>query len=218
VEIPLQVGERALFEVIERIDMPVNVGYGLGHNAALAKGCGDFHLVLNPDVEMAPDALLRGIAWLHEHPDAAGVVPEGRDASGAPLYLAKGEATAFVLLLRAFAPLPLRRLFSGALAEYELHDVCARAAPAPVQLASGCFMLLRGSALTAIGGFSPDFFLYFEDFDLSRRISARGPLIYLPTMQIVHYGGAAARKGWRHILLFMRSALRYFSRWGWRLC
>ena len=34
-----------------------NVGYGRGHNLALNAMRTDFHLVLNPDVELAPDAI-----------------------------------------------------------------------------------------------------------------------------------------------------------------
>lgn len=211
--VPIDDSDRRLFASVELLEPDTNLGYGGGHNLALALGCGEFHLVLNPDVDVAQDALLTGITWLRRCPEASGVVPEGRDVSGAPLYLAKGEPDVVVLLLRAFAPHGLRRLFGKRLADYELHGVCARAEPAPVALASGCFMLLRGSAFAAVGGFDPGYFLYFEDFDLSRRISASGPLFYLPGMRIVHHGGNAARKGWRHRLAFGRSALRYFGLW-----
>jgi hypothetical protein len=36
-------------------------------------------------------------------------------------------------------------------------------------------------------------------------------------MRILHRGGHAARKGIRHIGWFLRSALRFFNRHGWRL-
>lgn len=211
--VPIDDPDRRLFASVELVEPENNLGYGAGHNRVLAGGCGEFHLVLNPDVDMARDALVTGIAWLRARPEVSGVVPEGRAPSGTPLYLAKGAPDVSVLLLRAFAPRRLRQLFAKRLAEYELHGLCARAEPAPVALASGCFMLLRGSAFTAVGGFDPGFFLYFEDFDLSRRIAAHGPLFYLPDMRVVHHGGNAAHKGWRHRLAFGRSALRYFRLW-----
>ncbi|HTJ94783.1 MAG TPA: glycosyltransferase family 2 protein, partial [Pararobbsia sp.] len=34
-----------------------NIGYGRGHNLAIAELDSDYHLVLNPDIEMQPDAL-----------------------------------------------------------------------------------------------------------------------------------------------------------------
>jgi GT2 family glycosyltransferase len=216
-EVPLSPAHRLVFRDVEIIRPATNLGYGAGHNLVLQGGCGEFHLVLNPDVDMAPDALSTGISWLRAHVEASGVVPEGRDPAGAPLYLAKAEPDLLVLLLRAFAPGRVLRLFARRLADYELHSLCEAGEPAPVPLASGCFMLLRGSAFAGVGGFDPAYFLYFEDFDLSRRISAKGPLFHLPSMRIVHHGGNASRKGWRHVLAFGRSALRYFLRWKWRL-
>lgn len=215
--VPAGASERAAFAAIRYVPMDGNPGYGAGHNRALAADCGEFHLVLNPDVELDADALGTGIRYLREHPRASGVVPEGRDATGAPLYLAKREPSLLVLLLRAFAPALLRRRFAGEMARYEMRDVCARGEAAEVPLASGCFMLLRGEALREVGGFCVDYFLYFEDFDLSQRLRRVGPLVYLPAMRIVHHGGGAARKGARHVAWFCRSALRYFSAWGWRL-
>jgi hypothetical protein len=71
--------------------------------------------------------------------------------------------------------------------------------------------------LRAAGGFDPRYFMYFEDYDLSLRIAAQGTVAYEPAMRIVHHGGEAARKGWRHVGWFVRSAWRFFSRHGWKL-
>ena len=83
-------------------------------------------------------------------------------------------------------------------------------------LASGCFMLLRAHSLATVGGFDERYFLYFEDFDLSLRLAQLGEVQYLPEMQIIHHGGYAARKGWRHIAMFLRSGIRFFQDHGWR--
>ena len=58
--------------------------------------------------------------------------------------------------------------------------------------------------------------MYFEDFDLSRRLTALGDVIYCPSALITHRGGNASRKGWRHISWFAQSALRFFHHHGWR--
>jgi GT2 family glycosyltransferase len=65
-------------------------------------------------------------------------------------------------------------------------------------------MLCRTRELKNIGGFSPEYFLYFEDFDLSRRLEKK---VLLPTMKIIHLGGNTARKGLKHIKLFLKSYL-----------
>jgi len=59
--------------------------------------------------------------------------------------------------------------------------------------------------------------MYFEDYDLSLRIGREAGVAYVPEARIVHHGGDAARKGWRHVGWFVRSAWRFFSRHGWKL-
>jgi len=39
---------------------------------------------------------------------------------------------------------------------------------------------------------------------------------YVPTVRIIHYGGGAARKGWRHIDSFVRSGMRFYRKHGWK--
>jgi GT2 family glycosyltransferase len=65
-----------------------------------------------------------------------------------------------------------------------------------------------------VGGFDPGFFLYFEDFDLTLRLSKVTTVAYCPRVRIVHHGGRAAAKGLRHIAWFVRSARRFFARHG----
>jgi hypothetical protein len=77
-------------------------------------------------------------------------------------------------------------------------------------------MFCRRAPIAEIGGFSESFFLYFEDFDLSLRAAACGELAWVPAVRITHHGGKAARKGWRHVGLFARSAITFFNRHGWK--
>jgi hypothetical protein len=193
-----------------------NSGYGAGHNTALEACESDYHLILNPDIAAAPASLLTGIGYLREHPEVVLVCPDGALQDGRPAYLSKRMPSVLVLVLRAFAPNWLQARFSARLARYAMHDVHAAGRPAPVPLASGCFMLVRSGALRQIGGFDPTFFLYFEDFDLSLRLAPLGELHYLPAMRVRHYGGDSARKGFRHLACFLRSGLRFFHRYGWR--
>ena len=39
---------------------------------------------------------------------------------------------------------------------------------------------------------------------------------YVPSVRIIHYGGDAAGKGWRHIAYFVRSGLRFYRKHGWK--
>ena len=201
------------------VDAPqcgANRGYGAGHNALLGGVLEGFCLVLNPDVELDPDALLIGLRTFCEQPGAVLLCPRGEDGLGHPAHLAKAYPSVLVLALRAAGPPWLRVRFQRQLADYARHDLETAPEPAVITLASGCFMLMRASALAAVGGFDEGYFLYFEDYDLSLRLASRGQLLHVPAMHIRHHGGESAGKGWRHRGWFLRSAWRFFNSHGWR--
>ena len=204
-----------------------NVGFGRGHNLALLDADGrvagaDIHLVLNPDALLAADALTLGLAWLRDTPACGMAAPNGAGPDGAPLFLCKRYPDVLTLLLRAAAPAALRQRFARRLARYELRDLVGERAEHPaegVPLASGCCMLLRREALQHANGFDADYFVYFEDYDLSLRLvrGAAWRIDYVPQMRLVHFGGNAARKSWLHVRLFAAGAIRFFNRHGWKL-
>ena len=119
-------------------------------------------------------------------------------------------------MLRGFAPGFIQNLFRQRLDQYEMKSECSSEETVDVVLASGCFMLVRTAALRAIGGFNEDYFLYFEDFDLSLRLGGQGRLVFNPAMRIVHHGGYAASKGMLHVKYFITSGITFFNRHGWR--
>lgn len=193
-----------------------NAGFGSGHNRALLDDDSDYHLVLNPDVVLGHSALVAGLRLLRRDQGVVAVSPRSSAPGGSREYLCKRYPSVLVLALRGFAPGWLRRRFATRIADYEMRDVCRGESPVEVPLISGCFMLLRGTAVRRVRGFDALYFMYFEDFDLSLRLRVHGRLMYVPSVQIVHYGGYAAAKGWRHVRWFLQSAGRFFAQHGWR--
>lgn len=208
-----------------RISGQGNVGFGRGHNLVLREGSGadvDMYVVLNPDALLDADALTQGLAWMRQSPACGMAAPNGTGPDGTPLFLCKRYPDVLTLLLRAAAPATLRKAFAGRLARYELRDVVGEAADRAAQgvpLASGCCMLLRREAVRHTNGFDPAFFVYFEDYDLSVRLTRGGAwrIDYLPAMRLVHFGGNAAQKSLAHIGLFIAGAVRFFNKHGWKL-
>lgn len=213
-----QLGEAALARVdgtsLEVISGQGNVGFGRGHNLAIATSMADFHLVLNPDVEMDRDALDAALRYLDAHPGVGALTPAARGADGAREYLVKDRPTPGVLFVRGFVPRFLHGLFRRSLDAYEMRHVDWDREQSPVAIASGCFLLCRRDALVAVRGFDPGYFLYFEDFDLTLRLSRLTTVAYCPQVRILHHGGKAASKGLRHIAWFVKSARRFFAAHG----
>jgi GT2 family glycosyltransferase len=197
-----------------------NIGYGAAHNLVMHGGNTHYHLVLNPDVELASDAVVAGLRFLDAHPEIGVLAPDATGSRGEREFLCKRYPAVLDLALRGFAPALLRRLFRGRLERYEMREAVEATTGdgfvSPVPMMSGCFMLARRKAVDATGGFDPGYFLYFEDFDWSVRLNRLTGSAYVPAVKIVHHGGGAARKGWRHVALFVRSAVRFYRKHGWK--
>lgn len=193
-----------------------NVGFGQANNKVLNR-LGDVHLVLNPDVDMSSDCLSNGLQFLKDNPQCGLVTPFARGPNGERQFLCKRFPAVFDLLLRAFAPSILRKLFQKRLHSYEMAEMPANEVYWDPQIVSGCFMLFQGEIFQKLGGFDPAYFLYFEDFDLSLRAGKITHIAYVPQIRIVHGGGNAGKKGLWHVKKFGRSAITFYRKFGLKL-
>lgn len=192
-----------------------NTGFGSGHNLAM-QNMGKYHLVINPDVELAPDALRNALAFMETNPECGLLAPEVFNGKSEQEFLCRCYPGILDIALRGFAPERLKNLFRSRLERYEMRDLINDEVLWDPPLVSGCFMLFRSSVLKQLGGFDAAFFLYFEDYDISLRAAKISRIAYVPAVKIVHYGGGAARKGLRHVYLFAQSAITFFNKHGWR--
>ena len=201
---------------LHRIGNGQNVGFGVGHNQAIDPEASDFHLILNPHVELNADSLSEALGFMREHAECGLLSPAITDGFDKVQYPCKRYPSVMDLALRGFAPGWLRDVFLSRLASYEMRDSMNERVLWQPPIISGCFILLRAGLLKKISGFDPAFFLYFEDFDLSLRAAKVSKIAYVPSVKIIHHGGNAAKKGWRHIFLFVRSAVQFFNKHGWK--
>ncbi len=194
-----------------------NVGYGRGHNLAIQKAESRFHLVLNPDIDLDEQALVAALDFFAAHPDAGLLSPRIGDDQGQMQYLCRRYPTVLDLFVRGFLPSSMRSFFARRLARYEMRDIInERDIVWDPPIVSGCFMLFRTDVLKKLGGFDDRYFLYFEDYDLSLRTHDAARIAYAPSVQVLHHGGGAARKGYAHIRMFSASAFKFFNRFGWK--
>ena len=131
------------FDAVESWHPGANVGYGAAHNQALAKTESDYHLLMNPDVQLAENSLLQGLRFLQQRSDVVMVSPRATNAQGQIQYLCKRYPSVLVLVLRAFAPGFLRSWFRSYLQSYEVRELCGEKGVAEVPLVSGCCMYAR---------------------------------------------------------------------------
>ncbi|HEY6488828.1 MAG TPA: glycosyltransferase family 2 protein [Terracidiphilus sp.] len=193
-----------------------NSGYGAGHNVALRKAIesSDFHLVLNPDIYFEPHELGKMIRFIAIDPSIGQLMPKVIYPDGSLQYLCKLLPTPTDLMLRRFTVGPLRALGRLSMERFELrHSGYDRVMDVPCL--SGCFMLFRISALRQIGLFDERFFMYMEDFDLTRRMHAQFRTVFYPDSIVVHDHAKESYRSGRALWVHIRNAIKYFNKWGW---
>ena len=193
-----------------------NVGYGAAHNQTILQSTSEFHLILNPDVTMDLDYVSNSMGLLTNNADVVLAGPRGVTSDGTEAYLCKRYPSLLVLFIRGLQQEWIYSFFRQKLAQYEYHDL-PYSETSDVELLSGCCMFARTQALKEVGGFDTHFFIYFEDFDLSLRMREVGRVVFLPTSNIIHFGGNSAAKGLHHVRLFVQSATKFFQKHGWKI-
>ena len=66
-----------------------------------------------------------------------------------------------------------------------------------------------------IGGFDERYFMHFEDIDITRRIGNISRTVYFPNATIIHAHEAAHKTSKKMLLIGLKSAVKYFNKWGW---
>lgn len=200
-----------------------NLGYGGSHNLAMRLAIemkADYHIVLNPDIRFEPGVLATLEKFMDENPDAAYVLPRVVYPNGNLQHLCKLLPAPSDLIFRRFVPSVgfLKNWKEKKDARYCLKCSGYDHIMNPPCL-SGCFMFMRISALQEIGQdgefFDGRFFMYFEDFDLIRRLHRVGKTLFYPDVEIVHDHAAESHKSRKMLLAHIKSAFRYFNKWGW---
>lgn len=192
-----------------------NLGFGRAHNIVIDKAIlegSDYHLIVNPDIFFSEDVVSPMIEFMEERKDVGMMMPRILYPSGEVQYLPKLLPSPFALILRKIKwP---KRYYEKFISEYELRSVKVdRYYNAPIL--SGCFSVLRLSAIEEIGAYDERFFMYFEDFDLSRRMHKRYKTLYYPFVSVFHGYERGANKSVRLLKIFIISAIKYFNKWGW---
>jgi GT2 family glycosyltransferase len=160
------------------LSFPENRGFAAAVNAGIAVGQSACVLVLNDDVELAPDWLERTTRLLEERSDLAFCTGKIYQSDG--VYL-DSAGDALSMCGAAW------RLGNGRRDAVEFDQ------PRALLGISGTAALFRRSMLASLGGFDEDYFSYLEDVDLSVRAHRAGyGGEYVPGASATHHGGASS--------------------------
>jgi len=172
-----------------------NAGFSKANNQALALAQGTCVHFLNPDTIIEADFYEKSLAFMDAHPNAGAIGPRIIDGDGKYAVDSKKSFPSFwvsvakvVGLSKLFPKSPFfNKYYAAAIGEHEV---------APVEILSGCCMLVnKANLLQSGGGFDEQYFMYCEDVDMCHRLLLAGfTNYYYPEVSILHYKGESTRK------------------------
>jgi len=191
-----------------------NLGFGHAQNIAIEKAIDNstYHLVLNPDITFEKGTLENIYEFMERNTDIGQVMPKVFYENGEIQRLCKLLPHPVDLIGRRF--LGNSRLIRKRNGFYELHSFNYDKLLDTPNL-SGCFMFIRTSVLKQVKGFDTRFFMYLEDFDLTRRINKIARTVFYPGASVIH---GYSKGSYTNPTLFkyhVISAIKYFNKWGW---
>ena len=190
---------------------PRNEGFAIACNQGMRRAEGEWVLLLNSDTEVAPDAVAKLVAWLREHPDYGAAAPRLVNPDGSTqesLQAFPGWRTPFFFgtPMERWAPdsKELRRYFER---DHDYSRSCdVRQPPAAV-------LLLRRSMLDEIGLFDESLWLFYNDVDLSLRMSQAGwRTRYVHDSVVLHHEGASTSTFGKMLRVWQKDRLLYYRK------
>ena len=180
-----------------RSDVPVtlirndrNLGFAKANNQAIRRCSGRIVALLNPDTRLTKGALKRMLDWMQARPDVGIAGPKLLNPDGSLQESVRrfpGLIDQALILLKFHHLWPSAPPFRKYLAKDFVYDQ-----EQDVDQLMGAALFVRRKVFEGIGLLDERFFIWFEEVDFCRRAKAAGwGVVYVPSVQVVHHGGAS---------------------------
>jgi N-acetylglucosaminyl-diphospho-decaprenol L-rhamnosyltransferase len=170
------------------------VGATVARNRGVEAGDAPLLLFVDDDALAAPGAVGLLAEALLETPAAtgtAGRLVDPADSRTQDAYRPR-KFPSVATLVALFAGLPgiwPKNPWTGGHLRRPLDDETRTA----VEFAPSACLMVRRDAFEAVGGWDERYWFWWEDVDLTKRLAASGPLIYVPAAVFRHVGGSTSR-------------------------
>ncbi len=168
-----------------------NKGFARANNQGIKQARGDYLFLVNPDVEFRDDCIGNLCRFMDNNPDVGICGPRILNTDGTLQHSCRELPS---LRNNMCFALGLHRLFPGRKwSSNELMSWFDHRSERDVEALSGCFLVVRRSALNKVGLLDERFFMYSEDVDWCKRFLDEGWRIsFNPETEAVHHGGKSA--------------------------
>ena len=195
------------FPEIILIENQDNIGFSKANNQGVAIAKGKYICILNPDTVIPSHTFSTLISYTEKSSNIGIIGPKLIDGSGEFLPESKRNAPS----LRA----SLSKLFG--IAEANCNGYYATQIPnqqiSKVDILVGAFMFTSKEIFTDAGGFDEAYFMYFEDTDLSYKLTKnRYDNIYYGPLSVIHFKGESTHRNMLYVKRFYTSMKLYYRK------
>jgi GT2 family glycosyltransferase len=187
-----------------------NRGFARANNQAAARARGRYLFFLNNDTLVPPGTLGRLVTFAEAHPEVGMIGPRLRGSDGEVQASYRPRPSLGALLHRTML-WRYTGLFRRAYRRYrrERFDPDRQR---QVETLMGAALFMRRRVFVECGPWDEDFVFGGEDLQLSAAVGRRHPLVFLPDVEIVHYGGVATRQHMDYVAPARASGFAHFLR------
>lgn len=175
---------------VEVVSNPTNLGYGRACNVGATVTSGKYLVFLNSDVQISEGDLEALVTALDDE-EVGIAAPVLLDSRGRPQSDASGELPSARTLVNRTNRRGNRRL----------------------EWVSGAALAMRRSTFEQLGGFDPQFHMYFEDVDLCARAARTGArIVVVEDARATHESGASRSSSMKRQQQYAMSQARYLAK------
>lgn len=186
------IGKNQRYEVIVVDNTENNRGFSTACNIGARTAKGSYLYFLNPDTIVTPESIEKLLEAIEFDPQIGIVAPqllnERKEAYRS--YSIQPRWYSFLILnsfVRDYLPQKI-------LLELDPYQNDTLQNSKNVEAVSGAALLIRKKIYEKIGGFDTDFFLYWEDFEICKKVlDLNLKILYQPKAKIIHSGGGATK-------------------------
>lgn len=200
------------YRQVKYIKSPKNLGYGGGNNLGAKYANGDFLFFLNPDTTVFPNAVDELLTFIQNKENVGIVGPRLLNNDGDIMP----QGTRTLGTLQGIITLSFINKFfprNNVSKDYFLADI-DKSKPYEVDTVAGTALLIQKDIFFKIKTFDENFFLYFEEFDICKRVRNAGFRIFvIPQAKVMHAWGVSTKKAEFDVnKVFEKSRFYYFKK------
>lgn len=201
------------YDNIKLVVPETNKGFGAGNNTVIRDINSQYHILVNPDIEIRDEINLeKMVSYMNEHPEIGLLSPKILNLDGSVQKLYKYNPSVLDMLLRFISPKIMKKR-----QEWFVHGDTEYKKIGKIEHASGAFMFFRTKVFKEIDGFDERYFMYMEDADITRTVNVFSSAIFFPEASVTHEWQRDSHRKFKYTMMTIHSMVKYFNKWGWKL-